>query len=379
MKFALIISFILGTCVSSSFGQSLDLQQFLRDNSTQHQPVQPQTRLQEATLPETLEYQQVEIHDDYLNDVAANFLIPKGWNWEGGFDWQLNNSQVASLIGQATNPEGTVGVRSLPLKHFCFDPTMNWQQGTAYQMLEFLSPITSPEQYIKQVLFTRYLEDVPRYRITQRAELPKVAKLVARNHTGFGQVGAADAQRIRFEYEVDGVVFEEDIYCCMVTSQGNTSYVLWHPALLYSFFAPKGQLDHYTPQLQAIVASSRATPKMLLLVERVRKEQLMAAGRQIQFARAWADQTARYADEMREQIVNSWREYQKAHDHMFQQFNDYIKDVERYQTSNGEAQLPAGYQHAWQSGSGSIVMTNSALFDPNVNSTQNWTQLNRVR
>ncbi len=121
---------------------------------------------------------------------------------------------------------------------------------------------------------------------------------------------------------------------------------------------------------------------MLLLMERVQQEQLQSAGQQIQFAAAWSRQISQYADQARQQVQQSWRQTQQAHDEMFWQFNDYIKDIERYQTSNGTVQqLPAGYQHAWQGANGTVIMTNNALLNPNENenSTQNWNRIQRVR
>src|SRR4029078_11857161 len=62
----------------------------------------------------------------------------------------------------------------------------------------------------------------------------------------------------RVEYKLNGRTMEEDIYCTLTFATGEAlpGFIQWGPARIYSFAAPKGELDASTPMFQAMANST---------------------------------------------------------------------------------------------------------------------------
>ncbi len=67
-------------------------------------------------------------------------------------------------------------------------------------------------------------------------------------------------------------------------------------------------------------------------------------------------------------LINSWGDRERAQDQSNQNFDDYINGVQRYNGSNGEEQLPSGYNQAWEGDQGTRVLSNDPSLNPNVGS-----------
>jgi len=57
---------------------------------------------------------------------------------------------------------------------------------------------------------------------------------------------------------------------------------------------------------------------------------------------------------------------QAAQDSMHQSYINSIREVEVYKNGDTNYELPAGYKHVYANGNGDFVMTDNALFKPNV-------------
>jgi hypothetical protein len=78
-------------------------------------------------------------------------------------------------------------------------------------------------------------------------------------------------------------------------------------------------------------------------------------------------------------IMDGYFERSAAYDRMGEQFSEAIRGVDSYidPTSDYSPQLPGGYDQAWSNGLGEYIVSNDSLFDPNLNSTMNWQELQR--
>lgn len=76
------------------------------------------------------------------------------------------------------------------------------------------------------------------------------------------------------------------------------------------------------------------------------------------------------------------RKQTKTNDDNHERFLDYIRDVDRYTDGKGtEFQLPTGYQNAWVSSLGTVVMADPKSPDFNILDTsyETWTKLGRKK
>lgn len=93
---------------------------------------------------------------------------------------------------------------------------------------------------------------------------------------------------------------------------------------------------------------------------------------------------SRYIAQINDEITQINREayeYQRrAMDRVNRNFVNYIRGVEEYQNPYGSTsiQLPAGYQRVSANRFNECYLSNSASFDPNQHSNQQWVELNRL-
>lgn len=76
-------------------------------------------------------------------------------------------------------------------------------------------------------------------------------------------------------------------------------------------------------------------------------------------------------------LISSWGDREKVQDQSNQNYDDYINGVQRYNGSNGEEQLPSGYNQAWEGDQGTRVLSNDSSLNPNVGSgSETFTPMN---
>ena len=78
-------------------------------------------------------------------------------------------------------------------------------------------------------------------------------------------------------------------------------------------------------------------------------------------------------------IMDGYFERSAAYDRMGEKYSEAIRGVDSYvdPTSDFRPELPGGYDHAWTNGLGEYIVSNDHLFDPNLNSTMDWRQMER--
>jgi hypothetical protein len=317
------------------------------------------------------------------NQVAFRMLIPQGWQSQGGIVWMHDKSNLATAMMRVANPRGAERLDVFPQVPyvwsqqgiFGFGPGSNYLGNIVAQPME-------PAGYVTQVLLPHFRQGV-QARVVGREPLPKVAELTARQAQEPGAQKTARAERIRVEYQENGVLMHEDFYCVIVysTSPIAPGMMNWQPTQLYSFRAQAGRLDANAPLLHAMVSSVSIDLKWFAQYQQVVQmwfNNQMAAIRQ-------AGELSRYIAQVNDQITEmnrrAWENQQRSQDAISRNFSEYIRGTETYHSTyeQGPVELPGGYNDVWVSGNGEYVLSNEAGFNPNVGDTQNWTRIEPVR
>ena len=78
-------------------------------------------------------------------------------------------------------------------------------------------------------------------------------------------------------------------------------------------------------------------------------------------------------------MQQSWERRQVAEDRISRRWSEAIRGVDSYYNPVDQrpVELPAGYPHAWVSGNGEIVVTDSPGFNPNVEFGGTWQAMQR--
>jgi hypothetical protein len=264
------------------------------------------------------------------------------------------------------------------------------------QMLKQIPGLESAKKGLKNLFSPRYKPYGMPVRIVAEEELPKLALSLRGGEEDVFNPLSSDGARIRISYTYEDKKMEEDIFCVItkvVTQTGSRlskqENIFWIAEALYAFRASAGNLDAVGQACMASVKSFKINPKFLQFCQmesqRIIKEREMFAKMMQQMAADQRRNLQRLGDlshsisQASDSIMDGYWARSAAQDRMHEKWTEAYRGVDSYRdpTSDYSPQLPGGYDHAWSNGLGEYIVSNDNLFNPNLNSTMNWTQLER--
>ena len=359
----------------------------------------------------TLMLQQKTFYDKGTTGPVAShtILIPEGWKAEGKAFWA--NAKYFNIVPsqdiKLTSPEG-YGVHVGPVMNFSdFNMSVVAIQEGRTKMAELSAdngravlyrPTTLKgwsELYKNKIFPTMEgrsnlkLTDVffvPELKAVIHQQMEPVRKNIDEMNAtlrsmNVSQNSDCEAIAIRFKYREGGFA-KEAINIFGMTTVYTKNYlgtrVDWNVNVDVLLSAPDGKLESALPKLVAIASSTREVPNWSRL-----KAQHLATMHGIAI-KGFADRSRIIADTFREvsRIQNeTYRNTSRASDRMHQKYINSLREVETYSQGNYQYELPSGYDHVFGDGNGNFILTDNALFNPNVdlNSAATWTGLNPNR
>lgn len=264
------------------------------------------------------------------------------------------------------------------------------------ELLKQIPGLQSAGKGLKNLISPRYKPYGVTVRIIAEESLPKLALSLRGGEEDVFNPLSSDGARIRISYNLDGRQMEEDIFCVVskvVTQTGTRlskqEHIFWTAEALYAFRASAGHLDAVGQACMASVKSFRMNPQWLAACraesQRILNMRAMMAKMMNQMAANQRRSLQQLGDLSRsisdagDSIMDGYFERSAAYDRMGENFSEAIRGVDSYidPTSDYSPQLPGGYDHAWGNGLGEYIVSNDHLFNPNLNSTMNWQQLER--
>jgi hypothetical protein len=254
------------------------------------EPAKPKNPLAPGGKPDrgqdlNLLYQPRTLIDPTSTLEVATLLVPQGWKIDPGVLWRAKNAQFVTLQTSVFDPQRGWASRWLPVDQFACNPTMfaNARQQGAEPLstigIEYTDTLPNAQQYIQTIVLPRYRK-IPELKIVAAEDLPAMVQALdkanANTRAVYRQMGremAYSAARMRVEYRGPAnEMVEEDIYCVVNCSWdpqgiaaakqvGLSGEYFFTPDQLYSYTAPKGQLDAAAPYLQTIIRSMRSTAR----------------------------------------------------------------------------------------------------------------------
>ena len=264
------------------------------------------------------------------------------------------------------------------------------------ELLKKIPGVQSAGKGLKNLFSPRYKPYGVPVRIVAEEALPKLALALQGGQEDVFNPLSSDGARIRISYTYEDKQMEEDIFCVVtkvVTQTGiglfKQENIFWIAEALYAFRASAGHLDAVGQACMASVKSFRINPQFLRACQaesqRIIKEREMIAKMMQQMAADQRRNLQRLGDlshsisQAGDSIMDGYWARSAAYDRMGERYSEAIRGVDSYHdpTSDYSPQLPGGYDHAWGNGLGEYIVSNDNLFNPNLNSTANWTELER--
>jgi hypothetical protein len=296
----------------------------------------------------------------------------------------------ATVSLRATNPAGTAEFEVLPNQVFGWsDNEMTsslYPPGSRYFGAEIRQPV-SAQAALRSLVLPRYRADVSDLVVVREEPMPaltEVARAAIQPQPGLSTY--VDAAKTRITYRRGGREFEEEV-CAAVecysyqiqTMNGPRTNTQWYVDYAFSFKADKGTLDKLAPTFSAIVASLTVNPvwqnKVSQLQTRLAQQQI----ERIQSVGQLSRMLAQTSNEVSDMMMDSYNKREAANDRIAQGWSDVTLGIDRYNdpATGTQVEAPAGFKTGWANGQGEYFVTDDVNFNPNVGSTQNWTQMTK--
>lgn len=308
---------------------------------------------------------------------AGTYLIPEGWTAQDTIIWFPDN-YLTPAVGSsvAKSPDGLMRLdaSSAAAVGFSHSPA-----GDTGQL---------PPRSVSALLLASWKHQHPgvgyEILVSKDTKLDNSFFAAAGAPVSFAQIGNL---KLRFKHDGHTLVSKcsarMDAMSTgeMATAIGGTMYEgSWMLSNVWIATAPESQLPKAMKLLGIILASSRTDIHFyntVLQCQRIIQQNFYARQHEIMETSRIISQTN---DEISDAINSSYASQQAVEDHAIENFDDYIRGIDRYEDEGSEVSLPSNWDHAWSDGNGRYVVCDSSNYDPNVvlkNGT--WHEMNRRR
>ncbi len=325
-----------------------------------------------------IKLKRLSIHDPGINNIeAVSFLVPEGWNSEGGIKWFGDYSVLCNLQLKISDPQSGAQIEFLPIQNFMHlvNPVVPMAQGTNYMGNIIMPPMQDLAEIVAKLYADKATPQLARAKLENREELTKVIEQL---RPAWGPDATIKSERLRYAYDYNGKPWQEDVYMTVVYNRGPVG-IFWQITSVTSLRAPQGTLDKMTPLMTSVVMSARPSADWYAGYMYVQKLFANRQNQGIANAKAISDTITRNSEEIRKMFADSYREQQASQDRIAQAQSEQIRGVETYRNpyEDRHVELPAGYDNVWVNRQGEYILSDTAGFDPNVGSTVEWSQLKR--
>lgn len=321
-------------------------------------------------------FRRYTVFDPASNGIAAmSLLVPSDWEASGEVQWLPLWARLAFLQTRVRDPLTGLTINWLPIQNFMyFTPPAGFEVpiGGNYQGKSFMPPITDPLQFVREFWMPDTLSHLQNATVIGVQEQPVIAQEFIR---GFGGPADAGAWRIRYEYQVDGVPWEQDVAFSLLWSGSDP--VSWFVNFASTATAPRGELDRLRGLVSTVIASRATTVEWEANYRVVTK--LFYQGLQEQMA-----DTVRFGQLLARNRAESQALQQQVFDERLasvdrqnQVFRETLGGVQGYDDPVNRAvvQLPLGWDTYWVNQQGEYVAVSDPTLDPNTLNNGTWTQL----
>jgi len=335
-----------------------------------------------------------------IGGEAMSMLVPADWKVEGGVVWRAHPALPAYGVLRAVAPDGVTQLEAFPQMPFvdgireataraaqmagpqvAAQAAAQWPEGANYLGNEVRRVVHSPRTFIEQFVLPRNRQNV-QYQVVKHEDLPKLAEAVAQAQPRNPGINtAATAGRTRIEYRLGNTSVEEDVYVVLLFNdmpQLQTNY--WGTERSFACRAPKGHLDEMSKLFQTILDSQRLNLQWFNKYNQVVQTLVQQQIRSIQRVGELSRYIAQTSNEISDMMRKSYEDRQASQDRINRNFSEYVRGVETYRDPDRHqtVELPSGYNNAWYNGStNEYIVTDSQLYNPNVEEKGNWTKLEK--
>ncbi len=348
------------------------------------------------------------------NMPSHTVLAPKGWAVEGNAFWPHPNffRILPSQDIKATAPDGRQVHLGPNLGAIDYIPSHQSQQmgfnrpeeGSAsdgYLVLYMPENLDAWATFLKEKGIAQNYPEATDIHVNEVVIVPELTQVIKKQYEpilqqlaqqnqqsamlGLNMQSAGDAAVLAANatYTLDGKRYEQLFVfgtSYLLTDSDTGRQVFWSIEPNVAYRAPAGELEKSMPLLMTIANSLRPTPQWAKM-----KADHIAKMNQIA-AQGAADRSRIIAESNREIsriITEGYEQRQASMDRSHRQTINAIREVDDFTTpgSNTTVQLPYHYNHIYTNGNNEYILTDDALYNPNLDPTLNqhdWQTMQRA-
>lgn len=351
------------------------------------------------------------IFDPTFKLVAGTYSHPAGWQADSQVKWDIEAfSQPLQLHSIAQSPDGLSALEFFPTEQFCWlvpNPGFKHPGLPMGDGATLLPPVSAVDAMVHFVI-PKLRGNVANLQILQVVPMPQLSQTLgltpAPGSTEEGVVA-------KLSYQLNGEPVEEEIYGVKVafpggvTSFGGAGRITqynWGFRTLFSFRTKSGGMDAVRPAFVAMVQSFRPNPAWQACRAQFQQRALQHNNFRLQLTQQSIDnanmlsRTVLAANEQFFQHQAERRQYQAVSDQLridarhndgsagtqasFGGFSrtDAVNDLLGGQETYQDGSVHSGYHsNMWSDGQGNYIPSNDPNFNPNINSSSTWTQIQK--
>jgi hypothetical protein len=340
---------------------------------------------------------------------AMSVLIPVGWTFEGEVKLAQrvgDPADLVKLVFRAASPDGRLAIELFPTWNWSWvdDPMMRQalqnQNAMAAQLggarAEMMPPMTAHD-FLSRVAVPRLrpgakllgIEPIPDLDQALQSQVKQAQALASQ--AGLQIRLRADQARARIQLPPGKTPSEEWITAVVFTrasampnlspgtgQMGQSAMYQSSAESLYGLRAPPGELPAHEKLFRTVLSTVRVDPAWQARVTQV---QASMQATNLQGTRDRSKIIAQSAEDTRRSIREGYEARQKSEDRNAERWSDAMRGLQTYRnpTTGEDVKLSNQYAHAWASGNGEYVMSDTPGFNPGQVLQGNWTELQPVK
>lgn len=326
--------------------------------------------------------------DQMTGTWAFKFLMPEGWQFQGGINWLPRQWKVAETQFSVGDPQGTAIMEVYP------DFLMIWTQDPALQQfyagrMTVMQPV-SALQLLEGSLLPQSRGNVG-YRVVNRKPQPDAAQALTQQATRLMQVNPCFAQimsGVQFQYDVAQIdimytyggieVFESVIARVIYIQYQMQPIIMWGPESIVSLRTDTRFKEVNQRRFLTLMSSFTDNPVFQHKLCEINLNMVLAHQEQINSIGELSAYISRTSNEISDIVTSTFRAKDAAYDRVFHNYSDAIMGVNTYTDGDVEFKIPVGNEHVWKSGD-TVVYSDNPNFNPNTVFRGSWQPLQQRR
>lgn len=330
---------------------------------------------------------------------AGSFLIPDGWNIEGGIRWKSINGCRGDVVEQEvkiTSPDGAIQFFVFPSQTFVYSDDQMMQQIYATGAKNGGCQVAAPfdaSQYLQNLAANKLKAKVSNIRTDETAEA-KMNKFNAENNASSRQMGLDMKTESSMVYGNlawgDGSKGLAQVGVMVINMNkpdlmsGGSARISTTAAFHQIVIRYKAERESEALKIFGTITTSARTNPVWLQAKNdffKRLGDIEHAGNmeRIRLMGKQSEAYAKSASEAADAQMRNWERQQNSSDANQRRFIQTIREVETWKDSSGDnVELNAGYKYGWSKPNGTYILTDNSNFDPAVEFQENWERMKKV-